>query len=80
MALISSCQAAARPTPRCWFLPSTFATDILAWEDWDVIAHAYQDEWMRETIDLEHLNALAKMFKTPRDILNFQQMSPNPRH
>ncbi|MED6141520.1 hypothetical protein PIB30_104259 [Stylosanthes scabra] len=44
-----------RTNATCWFLPSTFAADILRGIVWDDVHHIYQYFWMPETTALQHV-------------------------
>ncbi|MED6172608.1 hypothetical protein PIB30_051643 [Stylosanthes scabra] len=55
LALVASRNARRRTNATCWFLPSTFAADILRGIVWDDVHHIYQRFWMPETTALEHV-------------------------
>ncbi|MED6219666.1 hypothetical protein PIB30_037892 [Stylosanthes scabra] len=55
LALVESRNDRRRTNATCWFLPSTFAADILRGIVWDDVHHIYQRFWMPETTTLEHV-------------------------
>ncbi|KAL4398563.1 hypothetical protein AHAS_Ahas01G0304400 [Arachis hypogaea] len=53
--LMRSVQARKSMTPRAWFLPTNFATDVLLDTPVSELAKHYQPKWMHETNQLEHV-------------------------